>query len=93
MRRTGRRRCDGAFSSFNSDFVATAELSSPPVCTVMSYAGSGEAYDNYATYAQRYPRFHARSTQDILAYLSTVTEPMTPITNSNFTPPTVTVVT
>lgn len=45
--------------------------------TIMSYAGSGEAYDNYATYAQRYPRFHARSTQDILAYLSTVTEPMT----------------
>lgn len=78
-----------AISGLCSDFRdggSAVEIGSG--ATVMSYAGRSEAYDNYET--QPYPRFHARSTQDILAYLATVSEPMTPITNVNFTPPTVT---
>ena len=57
----------------------------------MSYGGSGGEGDNYPGPATRYLRLHARSTQDVFNYLSNVSEAMSPITNSGFTPPTVTV--
>lgn len=54
--------------------------------TIMSYAGNAGAGDNYPNSNSRYPRLHALSTQDILSYLSNLSETLSPVSHSGLTP-------